>query len=133
MSGPVATFRQAQADVAIDIHADSGPSWGRGFTVLEPVADGPNNKIIGPSLRFGNDVRHAFLAHTPLQVSNYYGHNGFIFRNNLAGLNLAAVPIVLIECGNMANPADARLLTSPAVQRQVARSLEAAIIKFLAG
>ncbi len=33
-------------DVAIDIHADGGPTWGRGFTVLEPVTDGPNDKII---------------------------------------------------------------------------------------
>jgi N-acetylmuramoyl-L-alanine amidase len=136
--GPCVTRRiqiidQAHADVAIDIHADGGPARGRGFTVLEPVADGPNDRVIGPSVRFGSYVRSAFLAVTPIRTSNYYGHNGLIFRNNLAGLNLTTVPIVLIECGNMPNDADARLLTSPDVQKQIARALEAAMIRFLTG
>ena len=118
-------------DVAIDIHADGGPSWGRGFTVLEPVADGPNNHVIASSLRFGRYVHQAFLAGTPLRASDYYGHDGYIFRNDLAGLNLTTVPKVLIECGNMPNAADAALLTSTRVQREIARALEAAIIRFL--
>ena len=120
-------------NVAIDIHADGGPSWGRGFTVLEPVADGPNNKVIGSSIRFGNYVHQAFLADTPMRVSDYYGRGGYIFRNDLAGLNLTTVPKILIECGNMPNRADAALLIAPRVQRQIARALEAAIIRFLAG
>jgi N-acetylmuramoyl-L-alanine amidase len=122
-----------QTDVAIDIHADGGPTWGRGFTVLEPVADGPNNAVIGSSLRFGRYVHAAFLADTPMRVSDYYGRDGYIFRNDLAGLNLTTVPKVLIECGNMTNAADAALLSSPHVQRQIARALEAAIIRFLTG
>jgi len=121
----------AHPDVAIDIHADGGPTWGRGFTVLEPVADGINNRIIAPSLLFGSYVHSAFLTYTPLRPSDYYGHNGYIFRNNLAGLNLTQVPEVLIECGNMPNRADAALLTSPRVQMQIARALEAAMIRFL--
>jgi N-acetylmuramoyl-L-alanine amidase len=120
-------------NVAIDIHADGGPSWGRGFTVLEPVADGPNNKVIGSSIRFGHYVHRALLAATPMRVSNYYGRGGYIRRDDLAGLNLTTVPKVLIECGNMPNPADAGLLTTPRVQRQIARALEAAIIRFLIG
>lgn len=120
-------------DVAIDIHADGGPTWGRGFTVLEPVADEPNGKVIASSVRFGHDVHRAFLARTPLKASDYYGHNGYKFRDDLAGLNLTAVPKVLIECGNMPNHADAALLTSPRVQREIARALEAAIIRFLTG
>jgi len=120
-------------DVAIDIHADGGPSWGRGFTVLEPIADGPNDKVIGSSIRFGHDVHAAFLADTPMRVSDYYGRGGYILRNDLAGLNLTTVPKVLIECGNMPNPADAALLTTTHVQREIARALEAAIIRFLTG
>src|SRR5260221_10702783 len=120
-------------DVAIDIHADGGPSWGRGFTVLEPIADGPNNKVIGSSIRFGQFVHQALLAGTPIRVSNYYGRGGYIFRKDLAGLNLTAVPKVLIECGNMPNRADAAQLTAARVQRQIARALEAAIIRFLTG
>jgi N-acetylmuramoyl-L-alanine amidase len=124
---------QSHADVAIDIHADGGPAWGRGFTVLQPVADGPNDQVIASSLRFGHYVHQAFISGTPLRPSDYYGHDGYIFRNNLAGLNLTSVPEVLIECGNMPNRADAALLTTPAVQRRIARALQAAIVRFLTG
>ena len=120
-------------DVAIDIHADGGPSWGRGFTVLEPIADGPNSRVIASSVRFGRYVHRAFLAGTPLRLSDYYGQDGYIFRNDLAGLNLTTVPKVLIECGNMPNAADAALLSSTRVQREIARALEAAIVRFLTG
>jgi N-acetylmuramoyl-L-alanine amidase len=122
----------AHANVAIDIHADGGPAWGRGFTVLEPVADGPNDHVIRSSQRFGNDVRAAMLQHTSMPESNYYGSNGIEFRNDLAGLNLTTVPKVLIECGNMPNATDAGLLTSPRFQRQLAAAFNTAILTFLA-
>jgi len=119
------------ARVAIDIHADGGPAWGRGFTVLEPVADGPNDHVIRASERFGRDVRAALLAHTNMPVSDYYGSSGIQFRDDLAGLNLTTVPKVLIECGNMTNATDAALLTAPRFQRQLAVALLAAILTFL--
>ena len=126
-------LNRAQADVSIDIHADGGPRSGRGFTVLEPVADGPNNKVIEPSRRFGRDVHAMMLRGTAFRVSNYYGRDGYISRNDLAGLNLTTMPKVLIETGNMRNAADAALLVSPKVQRAVAAALAAAIVRFLAG
>ncbi len=126
-------INHSHASVAIDIHADGGPASGRGFTVLEPVADGPNDKVIAASLRFGSDVHAAFLADTPMPISDYYGADGFIRRDDLAGLNLTTVPKVLIECGNMRNATDAALLTSASVQRRIARALESAIVRFLTG
>jgi len=119
------------ARVAVDIHADGGPAWGRGFTVLEPVADGPNDHVIRSSERLARDVRAALLARTSMPVSNYYGSNGLQFRDDLAGLNLTTVPKVLIECGNMTNATDAAMLTSPRFQRQLAAALLAAILAFL--
>jgi len=124
---------RARANVSIDIHADYGPASGRGFTVLEPVADGPNNKVIRSSVRFGKDVHLEFTRHSPMRISDYYGRNGYISRNDLAGLNLTTMPKVLIECGNMNNRADARLLTSIRVQREIASALAMAIIRFLQG
>ena len=124
---------RAHANVSIDIHADGGPRSGRGFTVLEPVADGPNTTVIGSSLRFGRDVHAMMLRDTPLRVSDYYGRNGYIRRDDLAGLNLTTMPKVLIETGNMSNAADTALLVSPGVQRAVAAALAAAIAAFLAG
>jgi N-acetylmuramoyl-L-alanine amidase len=136
--GPCVTTRaqilnKAHADVAIDIHADGGPTWGRGFTVLEPVAAGPNDAVISSSLQFGSDVRTAMLRDTPMPQSNYSGTDGLTTRDDLAGLNLTTVPKVLVECGNMPNSTDAALLVSSAYQQQVARAFTAAIIVFLTG
>lgn len=124
---------RARANVSIDIHADGGPPGGRGFTILEPVADGPNDRVISSSFRFARDVHATMLRYTKMPISDYYGHNGYIIRNDLAGLNLTTMPKVLIECGNMRNAADASLLVRPAVQRSIAAALTAAIIRFLAG
>ena len=137
-AGPCVTSRarilnRAGATVALDIHADGGPAWGRGFTVLEPVADGPNDGIITASERLGSAVRAALLKYTSMPVSNYDGHDGLISRDDLAGLNLATEPKVLIECGNMRNPTDAGLLTAPWFQRRLARALQAALVTFRGG
>ena len=122
---------RAHASVAIDLHADGGPASGRGFTVLEPVADGPNDKVIRSSERFGRAVRSAFLQMTAMPVSTYDGVDGITHRDDLAGLNLTTVPKVLVECGNMRNATDAALLTSARFQKEIARALAAAITRFL--
>lgn len=134
--GPCVTRRaeilnNSGASVAIDIHADGGPPSGRGFAILEPVSDGPNDAVITSSERLGRDVRRAFRTGTSMPTSTYDGYRGITQRDDLAGLNLTRVPKVLIECGNMRNATDARLLTSASFQRQAARALTAAIIRFL--
>jgi len=121
----------AHADVAVDIHADGAAASGRGFTILEPVAVGPNDAVIGASQRFGGDVRQAMLAETAMPESNYEGVNGIMPRDDLAGLNLTTVPKVLIECGNMRNAVDASLLVTARFQQRVASALTAAIAAFL--
>ena len=125
-------LNRAHSSVAIDIHADGGPAWGRGFTVLEPVADGPNDKVIKSSVRFGSDVRSALLKYTSMPRSDYYGHDGVIFRDDLAGLNLSTVPKILIETGNMRNATDARLLQATWFQKRLAKAFTAAAVAFLA-
>jgi N-acetylmuramoyl-L-alanine amidase len=124
-------LNRAHSVVAIDIHGDGGPPGGRGFAVLEPVADGRNNHIIRASNAFGREVRRSMLAHTSMPVSTYDGLHGLTHRNDLAGLNLATEPKVLIECGNMRNATDARLMTSRHFQRQVAKALTNAIVYFV--
>ncbi len=134
--GPCVTTRSTiinhrHANVAVDIHADGGPASGRGFAILEPVADGPNDKVITSSGHLGSDVRRALLSGTSMPESTYDGVNGITHRSDLAGLNLTTVPKVLIECGNMRNATDAARLTSTHFQKQIAKALEAAIIRFL--
>jgi N-acetylmuramoyl-L-alanine amidase len=134
--GPCVTTRawiidRAHANVAIDIHADGGPPDGRGFAILLPVADGPNDRVIGSSRRFALDLRSTFAAGTGMPDSTYDGVGGLESRNDLAGLNLTTVPKVLIECGNMRDATDAALLTSSAWQRRAATAMARAIVEFL--
>ena len=124
-------LNHAHPAVAIDIHADGGPAGGRGFTVLEPVADGPNNRIIGASKRFGAILLSRFRAVTGMPTSTYDGVNGVTYRSDLAGLNLATEPKVLIECGNMRNATDAAMLVSSAFQRKAAQAMAQAITRFV--
>jgi N-acetylmuramoyl-L-alanine amidase len=124
-------LNKAGADVAIDIHADGGPAAGRGVAILTPVPDGPNDKVIAPSKRFGRILLHRYTLLTGIPISNYDGSGGFAPRDNLAGLNLTTVPKVLIECVNMRNAADAARLVKPAFQRLAAKSMAEAITGFL--
>ena len=121
----------AHADVAVDIHADGGPASGRGFAILEPVADGTNAAVITSSDAFGTIVRNTFAATTSMPISTYDGTAGFAPRTDLAGLNLTTVPKILIECGNMRNATDAALLTSPAFQQLAAKALAQSVTTFL--
>lgn len=134
--GPCVTRRaqiinRAHADVAIDIHADGGPAGGRGFTVLEPVADGPNDRVIGASKAFGRVLLTRYLQLTAMPTSTYDGSGGISYRNDLAGLNLTTVPKVLIECANMRNSTDAARLVRPSFQRLAAAAFAAAITSYL--
>jgi N-acetylmuramoyl-L-alanine amidase len=126
-----AILNKAGADVAIDIHADGGPAGGRGVAILTPVADGPNDRIIAASRRFGRILLGRYTKLTGIPISNYDGSGGFAPRDNLAGLNLATEPKVLIECVNMRNATDAARLVKPSFQRQSARAMAAAITVFL--
>jgi N-acetylmuramoyl-L-alanine amidase len=124
-------INRSHANVAIDIHADGGPPDGRGVAILEPVADGPNDHIIGAAKRFGHDVLHQMETFAHMPPSTYDGVDGISFRDDLAGMNLTRVPEVLIESGNMRNATDAALLTSTAWQHREAFALDRAIRHFL--
>jgi N-acetylmuramoyl-L-alanine amidase len=137
--GPCVTTRaaiinDAAANVAVDIHADGGPPGGSGFSVLEPVADGPNDGVLGSSDTFGSMLRDAFGAGTGMPVADYGGAvDGLVPRNDLAGLNLTTVPKVLIEIGNMQNAGDAALEVTASFQQAAANAIAQAITEFLNG
>jgi N-acetylmuramoyl-L-alanine amidase len=124
-------INHSHAAVGIDIHGDGGPSSGRGFAILEPVKDNENKHVIASSAAFAKVLRHHVLAGTSMPTSSYDGVNGITHRDDLAGLNLTQVPLVLIECGNMRNAADAQLMTSPKFQHSLARAMAAAITRFV--
>jgi N-acetylmuramoyl-L-alanine amidase len=134
--GPCVTERAAignevHANAAVSIHADGGPPGGRGFAILEPVADRINNAIVGSSAVLGADLRAAFAAGTGEPVSSYDGVDGIQPRDDLAGVNLSTVPKVFIECANMRNAADAALATSARWQALAARAIAAGLTTFV--
>jgi len=124
---------QAHADVAVSVHADGGPVGGRGFHVIYPP-DAGRTAAIGPdSKRLAVDLRDSYEAATGLPRSSYLGTDGLDVRTDLGGLNLSTVPKAFIECGNMRNPVEARLLVTDAFQTRVATGIFEGLSRYLAG
>jgi N-acetylmuramoyl-L-alanine amidase len=136
--GPCITGRarignDAQADVAISIHADGGPSRGRGFHVIYPKPiKGLNTQIVAPSRAFALDLRAA-LRRAGLRDANYIGRRGLSQRGDLGGLNLSKVPKVFVEMGNMRNATDARAFKRASHRAKLADALSEGIGEHLSG
>jgi N-acetylmuramoyl-L-alanine amidase len=123
----------AHAAAAISIHADGGPTDGRGFHVLMPaLITGYTDDIYAASHLLGVHVRDAFLA-TGMPTSTYYASQGLAERTDLGGLNLSNLPKVFIETGNMRNAADASLLESVDFRQREAQALAVGLAEFVAG
>jgi N-acetylmuramoyl-L-alanine amidase len=114
----------------LSIHADGGPPSGRGFHV-NYSAPPLNQAQAGPSVQFARIMRDQLQA-SGIPPSNYIGQDGLYGRSDLAGLNLAQYPSVLVECGNMKNPVDAALLESPEGRQKYAEALVRGVAGFLA-
>ncbi|MFI5626497.1 N-acetylmuramoyl-L-alanine amidase [Nocardioides sp. NPDC051685] len=123
-------INDAEADVAIDIHADGAAASERGFSLLIPVPSGTNDEIVEPSRRYAELLRTE-MRKTGMPVADYLGKGGFVERDDLAGLNLTTVPQVLLETGNMRNAEDARLLKSDRFQAKAAAAIERAMAAYL--
>lgn len=132
--GPCVDERAAMANslkpnAIVSIHADGGPPTGRGFHVL--YSSPPLNQAqAGPSVQFAQVMRDQLQA-SGLVPSTYIGTGGLNPRSDIAGLNLAQYPSILIELGNMKNPADVSLITSPEGRQKYADAVVRGIAGFL--
>ena len=132
--GPCIDQRAAAAnalapDAVVSIHGDGGPPWGRGFHVN--YASPPLNDVqAGPAVQLATTMRDA-LAAAGLPPSDYLGSDGLYGRPDLAGLNLAHYPAILVELGNMRNPQDAAQMESPEGRAQYAAAVTNGIVAFL--
>jgi N-acetylmuramoyl-L-alanine amidase len=120
---------KVNADAEISIHADGAPAADHGFHVAYPkpalnAAQGEPSHTLATYLRNG-------LSDQILPTSTYIGKNGLIGRSDLAGLNLSARPVALIECGNMKNKQDAVNMESDAGQARYAAGIATAILNWL--
>jgi N-acetylmuramoyl-L-alanine amidase len=123
---------RAHADASLAIHGDGAPASGHGFHVIEPaVIKGHNEKVVPDSKRLGMDIRNAFHQGTGIPYSSYLGKQGIDVRGDLGGLNVATVPAVFIECGNMRNAGDAAKMKSPVGRQKMAEALAQGFVKFL--
>src|SRR6201986_2564576 len=113
----------------LSIHADGGPPNGRGFHVNYSAP--PLNQVqAGPSVQFARIMRDQLQA-SGIPPANYIGQDGLYGRSDLAGLNLAQYPSVLVECGNMKNPADSAQMESPEGRQKYADAVVKGIAAYL--
>lgn len=129
---------KAHADAVVSIHADGSAVGNRGFHVILPASvrggGADTSKIVAPSRDLGTRIAGLFVRSTGSSPSNYVGGNtGLDVRKDLGGLNLSTVPKVFIECGNMRDPEDAALLTSPGWRQKAAQGIADGISSFLKG
>ena len=133
--GPCVDERAAMANslrpnAVVSIHADGGPTTGRGFHV-NYSAPPLNAAQAGPSVQFAQVMRDQLRA-AGVPAATYIGSDGLNGRADLAGLNLAQYPSILVELGNMKNPADAVLMETEEGRQKYADAVVRGIAGFLA-
>ena len=132
--GPCVDQRAAAAnrmrpDADVSIHADGGPASGHGFHVNYSAP--PLNAVqSGPAIVLATAMRDSMVA-DGMQPSTYIGSDGLYGRADLAGLNLAEYPAVLVETGNMRNGAEAVLMETADGRQHYADAITAGIVAFL--
>jgi N-acetylmuramoyl-L-alanine amidase len=132
--GPCVDQRAAMAnamhpDAIVSIHADGGPATGRGFHVnysSPPL----NDAQAGPAVQLATTMRDSLVA-SGLQTSTYVGSQGLYGRADLAGLNLAQYPAILVELANMKNSEEAAQIESSDGRARYAAAVTQGIVAYL--
>jgi N-acetylmuramoyl-L-alanine amidase len=122
---------KVHADVEISLHGDGAPSGTHGFFVIRPgLRMGYTDDIFASSRRFATAV-HDGLLRAGFARSTAYGGDGYDVRRDLGTLNMADVPTVMVELGNMRNAAEARCMTSGSCRGRYADGLAGGIRSYL--
>ena len=99
--------------VLVSIHFNSGPSHVRGPETFYWRVD---------SYSLAKRLQQRLAAASPAESSN----RGLV-RRRLRLTRNPEIPCVLVECGYLSNPAEARLCASPAYRQKLAQAIAAAI------
>ncbi|MFD1811970.1 Rv3717 family N-acetylmuramoyl-L-alanine amidase [Rhodococcus gannanensis] len=126
-----AAANESGADAVVAIHADGAGIDDHGFHVSYS-APALNGVQAGASVEFAETMRDA-LVERGLVPATYIGDDGLLPRADLAGLNLSERPSILVELGNMRNPADALRMTDEAGRADYAQSVVHGVVEFLSG
>ena len=115
----------------VQVHADGGPSGGRGFHTIVPASSAlgstrltaAQDKVLAAAMIAGMRSRGfvpATYLSSPLQV-----------RTDQGAMTVSTVPIVTVETLNMRNASDAAVATSASGRQRVAQGLYAGILRYL--
>lgn len=132
-SGPCVDQRAAMANALapaaiISIHADGGPPAGSGFHVnYSSPALNPGQV---QAVKLATTMRDTLVG-DGLSPANYIGTQGLYGRADIAGLNLAQYPAVLVELGNMRNPSEAAVMESAEGRQRYASAVIDGIVAYL--
>jgi N-acetylmuramoyl-L-alanine amidase len=122
---------KVHADVEISLHGDGAAAHTHGFFVIRPgKRKGYTNDIRRSSHAFAKAV-HAGLLAAGFQRSTAYGGDGYDVRRDLGTLNMADIPTVMVELGNMRNAAEALCMTSKSCRGRYADGLAGGIRSYL--
>lgn len=121
------------ADLKISLHGDGSYARGaRGFHVIGPTdRPGWTRDIHRPSRVLALGIRRALVRDGFPLASYTAGGDGLDTRGDLATLNLANIPSVVVELGNMRDRRDARRMVSAAGQTAYASALVHGVRGFL--
>jgi len=122
------------ADLKVSIHGDGSYAAGaHGFHVIYAPDHRPTADSYRGSRRLAESTRAA-MGRAGFARANYLaGGDGLDVRSDLGTLNLSNMPTVMVECGNMRNPADARRMSSPSGEQRYAAALVRGVRSFLVG
>ena len=136
-----AAANRSGAALAVSIHADSssrGSDPGKsGFHMIVPKLPVPDKKADevqrGEGRKASNLMRDSFKK-AGFSPSNYVGAvDGIQERTDIAGPNTTHVPLVFVEMGNLANPAEAKALTEHNSQMRYATAITDGALNYLTG
>jgi N-acetylmuramoyl-L-alanine amidase len=133
-TGPCVDQRAALAnamhpDAIVSIHADGGPPSGSGFHVNYSSPPLNDAQSVG-AIQLAHAMRDA-LVQAGFHPSTYVGSDGLYGRSDLAGLNLAEYPAVLVELGNMKNADEAARMESADGRAKYAAAVTQGIVAYL--
>lgn len=114
------------ADLLVSVHANGSESSSvEGFHIIvaDPGEDEKTEKAsVALAKSLGESMGDSF---TPNRA---YGEDAISRRSDLAGLNNASVPAVIVECAEMRNPAEAKLVESESGRQKYADALFRGIV-----
>jgi N-acetylmuramoyl-L-alanine amidase len=124
--------KRVGARLMVSLHADGGPSSGRGFHVIAPTRRVPwTTDIATASLRLAKILRGSLVRHGIPRADYVAGGTGLDVRSDLGTLNMSDVPVAMIEIGNLRNPVDARRITAAAGRARYADAVVRGIRTYL--